>query len=85
MEVRKASFAPPEETAQLTGMLMGGVTAFGLPEDVPLYVDSRIPELDWVIVGGGSRSLKLKVDPEVFSRMANAEVVADLAVEAPPR
>ena len=28
---RKASFAPAEETAELTGMQMGGVTVFGLP------------------------------------------------------
>ena len=28
---RKASFAPAEDTAALTGMQMGGVTVFGLP------------------------------------------------------
>ena len=79
MGVRKASFAPAETTAELTGMVMGGVTAFGLPPGFPLYVDSRIMVPDWVIVGGGSRSMKLRVDPEVFGRMPDTEVVTDLA------
>jgi prolyl-tRNA editing enzyme YbaK/EbsC (Cys-tRNA(Pro) deacylase) len=33
---RKASFAPAEDTAALTGMQIGGVTVFGLPADMPM-------------------------------------------------
>ncbi|HEY8837620.1 MAG TPA: YbaK/EbsC family protein, partial [Dehalococcoidia bacterium] len=40
--VRKASFAAPEETRALTGMELGGVTVFGLPPGLPLWVDSRV-------------------------------------------
>ena len=32
LEVRKASFASADETMQLTGMEIGGVTAFALPD-----------------------------------------------------
>lgn len=32
--VKKASFASRDETRDLTGMLIGGVTAFGLPADL---------------------------------------------------
>ena len=38
---RKSSFASPEETRALTGMEIGGVTAFGLPAGLPLWVDRR--------------------------------------------
>jgi prolyl-tRNA editing enzyme YbaK/EbsC (Cys-tRNA(Pro) deacylase) len=38
---RKASFAPADETAELTGMQIGGVTVFGLPPELPVWVDSR--------------------------------------------
>src|SRR4051794_12074308 len=31
LEVRRASFASPDETRALTGMELGGVTVFGLP------------------------------------------------------
>jgi len=79
MGVKKASFAPPEATAELTGMVMGGVTPFGLPEDFPIYVDSRVMEREWVILGGGSRSMKVKVDPVAFERMDQAQVIDGLA------
>ena len=76
---RKASFASAEETAELTGMLIGGVTPFGLPPGLAIYVDERVMALDEVIVGGGDRSTKLKLSPAVFGRMPGVEVVADLA------
>jgi len=46
--------------------LIGGVTVFALPPDMPLYVDERIIGLDWLILGGGSRSTKIRTSPEVF-------------------
>ena len=82
--VRKLSFAPPELTKELTGMLIGGVTPFALPEDLPIWVDSRVMAHDWVILGGGSRSLKVKVDPRVFEMLPAAEVIQDLALIPEP-
>lgn len=79
MGVKKVSFAPPELTAEVTGMVMGGVTPFGLPEGVEVLVDSNVMVHPWVIVGGGSRSMKVKVDPEVFARMPNVRVIDSLA------
>ena len=78
--VRKASFASPEETRELTGMLIGGVTPFGLPEGLPLYIDERVMDLDEVIVGGGGRTTKLSVSPSALLRLPNAEVVSGLAL-----
>ena len=82
MGARKASFASAEETAELTGMLIGGVTIFALPDDLPIYVDARIMELDGVWVGGGSRSWKIKVAPDQLAKIPNLEVVEDLAIDA---
>lgn len=75
----KASFADPEETSELTGMLIGGVTPFGLPEDIPLYIDRRVIEAPRVILGGGSRSKKLDVDPSALLKLPQAQVVDGLA------
>jgi prolyl-tRNA editing enzyme YbaK/EbsC (Cys-tRNA(Pro) deacylase) len=77
--VRKCSFAPADLTREATGMEIGGVTPFGLPADVPLWVDDRIADLDRVIVGGGSRALKLHVPPSTFTAVGG-EFVADLAM-----
>ena len=77
----KVSFASAEEMARQTGMTMGGVTVFGLPDGLPIFVDERVMGLDYVILGTGGRNGKIKVSPEVFRRMANVRVVRDLAVE----
>ena len=77
--VRKCSFAPPELTREVTGMEIGGVTPFGLPAELPLWADARIAHLDRVIVGGGSRRLKLSVTPGALAAVG-AEFVEDLAI-----
>ena len=83
MGVNKASFASADETRELTGMLVGGVTAVALPDGMPIYVDSRVMDLPEVVIGGGSRSMKLLVSPELFLRLPNATVIDGLAVPAP--
>lgn len=77
--VRKVSFAPPELTKELTGQEIGGVTVFGLPDDLPVWVDSGVLEPEWVIIGAGSRSAKIKLDARQFEGLAGFEVVEDLA------
>ena len=78
--VAKASFATAEEMMALTGMQVGGVTPFALPAGLPLYVDERIMRLDWIILGSGGRTAKIKIAPEVFTKLG-ATLVADLALE----
>lgn len=82
MGVKKLSFAPADVTAEVTGMVMGGVTVFALPRDLPLYVDSRIMSKEWVIVGGGSRSLKVKIPPAAIAAVGGVPV-EDLAKAIP--
>jgi prolyl-tRNA editing enzyme YbaK/EbsC (Cys-tRNA(Pro) deacylase) len=82
LEVKKISFASADLTRDLTGMLVGGVTPFALPSSVPVLIDERVMDLDWVIVGAGSRSSKLKVDPAVLTSLPGAQVVEGLAVPA---
>jgi len=79
MGVSKLSFASADETMALTGMMIGGVTVFALPADLPVYVDGTLMALDWLILGGGNRSSKIKTSPEVFRRLPNATVVPGLA------
>jgi prolyl-tRNA editing enzyme YbaK/EbsC (Cys-tRNA(Pro) deacylase) len=80
---RKVSFAPAELTSELTGMLMGGVTPFGLPPEIPIWIDADVMAEPYVIVGGGSRSLKLGIPPQALASLDSAEVVAGLANPIP--
>jgi prolyl-tRNA editing enzyme YbaK/EbsC (Cys-tRNA(Pro) deacylase) len=81
MGVRKASFARAEPTVEVTGMEIGGVTPFGLPVDMPILVDSRVMPPDWIILGGGNRSSKLRVAPDALRALATLRVVDGLATE----
>ena len=82
MNVSRVSFATAEETQALTGMMIGGVTIFALPPDLAVYADERLMALDWIILGGGSRSTKIKTAPEVFRRLRSTTVVPALASDA---
>lgn len=77
--VKRLSFASSEETAELTGMLIGGVTIPGLPADVPIYIDARVMEQARIIVGGGNRSSKIRLAPSELLKLPNASV-EDVAV-----
>ena len=79
MGVQKVSFASAEETIALTGMEIGGVTPFALPYSVPLYVADSVMTPDAIILGGGSRRLKIRVAPEALVRLGG-EVIAELAI-----
>ena len=76
---RKASFASPEATIDITGMTLGGVTPFGLPNNLPIWIDSRVMDCEKVIVGGGSRARKIYIDPLGLTHLPNAEIVENLA------
>lgn len=79
MDVKKVSFASSDVTSEVTGMVVGGVTPFGRPQDLALFVDAAVMTPEWVIVGGGSRDMKIKVNPEVFTRLASTTVIDGLA------
>lgn len=78
--VRKASFADAETTRAITGMEIGGVTAIGLPSDLPIWIDARVMTRPTIILGGASRSWKVFAPPGVLTALPNAEVVDGLAL-----
>ena len=82
--VKKASFATPEETETITGMVLGGVTPFGLPETLSIWIDGRALQRSKVIVGGGARDRKIYVTPQALTALPSSEVIDDLAKERPP-
>jgi len=85
MAVRRLSFASPDQTMEVTGMMIGGVTAFALPPELPLYLDQKLMALEYVILGSGSRSSKIKVEPQVLETLPNAQIIAGLSLAPRPR
>lgn len=76
---RKASFASADETRELTGMALGGVTPFGLPADLPVFVDAAVMARPRIVFGGGSRSWKVIAAPSILLALPNVTVVDGLA------
>jgi prolyl-tRNA editing enzyme YbaK/EbsC (Cys-tRNA(Pro) deacylase) len=82
MGVRKASFAPADDATALTSMPPGGVSPFGLPPNVPVWVDDRVPSATQpLIVGSGERGSKLLVAPGALALIDGVEIVPRLAVD----
>lgn len=79
--VRRTSFASLDEARALTGMELGGVTVFGLPAGLPIWVDSRVMGRPEIILGGGSRSWKVKAPPSILAALPGVEIVDGLALE----
>jgi prolyl-tRNA editing enzyme YbaK/EbsC (Cys-tRNA(Pro) deacylase) len=77
---RKASFAKAEITKALTGMEIGGVTPFGLPEDLPIWIDDLVMEAPKVIIGAGSRNAKIYLSPGNILKLPNTHVVEGLSM-----
>lgn len=78
--VKRWSFASGDQTLELSGMMIGGVTAFGLPDDLMVYIDSAVMEKEEVIMGGGNRSSKLLLSPQEIQKLPSIQVVNDLAI-----
>ena len=83
MGVRRASFASAAQTMELTGMAIGGVTPFGVPGDLPVWIDARVVDRPQVIIGGGGRDRKLLVSPATLAGHPEVTVVEGLAMPVP--
>ena len=60
-------------------MMIGGVTAMALPEGLPIYADQRLLEMDYIILGAGSRSAKVKLPPRELSKLPGLEFIDGLS------
>lgn len=76
---KRLSFADADETVAVTGMLVGGVAPFGLPDTVPVLVDAAVMERREIVLGGGGRDTKLRVAPAELLKLPGLRVVTGLA------
>lgn len=78
LDVRKASFAPREETVATTGMEFGGITPVGLPDGWPVLVDPAVLDAGPVVVGSGLRRSKLVLPGALLADLPGVQVLPGL-------
>lgn len=83
LDARRVSFAGADETRAITGMEIGGVTPICLPEELPLWIDQRVMEAQFVILGGGNRSSKINISPRIFEQVPSVTIIDGLATIPP--
>lgn len=79
LKSRRVSFTSAEKTRELTGMEIGGVTPLALPDDMAIWIDSRVMQRELIVLGGGGRDTKIVTTPEIFNHIPNSEIVDELA------
>ncbi len=79
LRARKVSFASAQDTLDMTRMEIGGVTPLGLPQGLPVWVDAEVMDLEYVILGGGNKTSKIKVSPKILKSIPGVEIVPELA------
>jgi len=80
LDVRKCSFASMDDAVAASGMEYGGITPIGLPAEWPVWLDSFIADLDWVLIGSGIRASKLLVPGASLLRLPGARLVDALTI-----
>lgn len=71
---KRLSFASSQETAELSAMEIGGVTLIGLPSEIAILIDDRVMEKPAIVVGGGNRTSKIRLDPRELLKLPNTRV-----------
>ncbi len=84
LQSRRVSFAGADETRSLTGMEIGGVTPICLPEDLLLWIDQRVMDAQYVILGGGNRSSKIRISPRICEHAPSCTIIDGLAKTPEP-
>jgi prolyl-tRNA editing enzyme YbaK/EbsC (Cys-tRNA(Pro) deacylase) len=61
-----------EEVEAITGHPVGGVTPFGLANELPVYCDVSLKAFEEVIPAAGNRNSSLRVAPDRLAALVNA-------------
>lgn len=77
--VKRCSFASADQTLELTGMEIGGVSPVGLPA-MPVYIDAAVMNNKRVVLGGGNRTSKLLIDPAELQKIPDVHIIEGLGI-----
>ena len=68
----KAKMLTPDDVLNLTGHAVGGVCPFGIPENVPVYLDISLKRFSSVFPACGSGNSAIELDCETLFKLSGA-------------
>lgn len=74
--VRQVKPCAPDVAQRHSGYPVGGTSPFGTRKALPVYVETSILALDWLVINGGARGLLVRVKPEALTPLAPIPIQA---------
>jgi Cys-tRNA(Pro)/Cys-tRNA(Cys) deacylase len=74
-EIKKPKIATPEELKEILGTIPGGNPPIGIPQKIPVFIDKKVLNKDFVLGSAGSEFTGLKIKPKDILELSNAKIV----------
>ena len=69
-------FAPPDFVREETGFAIGGVSPYGLINEIPIYIDRDLLEHSIIWAAAGSHHTVLSIEPQTLVNTTGALVIS---------
>ena len=73
--VKKVQPCTPQKAHKLTGYRVGGISPFGIPSPIRIYLESSIMELPKIYINAGKRGVLFSITPQELSGILNPVLV----------
>ncbi len=73
--VKKTGMADYSTAQRLTGYRVGGISPFGVRQEMNVYMEKRLVSYERVMINGGRRGLMIKMSPREIARFLGCRVV----------
>ena len=80
LDVRRLSFMPHERATEESQMEFGGITPIGLPPTWRVLLDSRVLDIDVLVLGSGLRRSKLLVRGSQLPKLLAVNAIEGLGI-----
>ena len=76
LKVKKISPCSPAKADNVTGYQTGGISPFGTKQELPIYLEETIANLERLIINGGRRGLLVEIAPADLVTILNPTIVS---------
>lgn len=69
LKVKQITPCAADKADRLTGYQTGGISPFGTKQQLPVYVEESILNLEKICINGGKRGLLVEIEPEALVKI----------------